>query len=55
MTSRQRDNPNLKIVPRLKARLKAGAAIFCDDLPPMSLTIYSTYNISSTDKGIIAE
>lgn len=38
-----------------KAQLKEGAAVFSDDLPPMSLTIYSTYNLGPTDKGIIAE
>ena len=55
MTSRQKDNPSLKILPMPKARLKAGAAIFSDDLPPMSLTIYSTYNLGPTEKGIITE
>ena len=35
--------------------MKAGAATFSDELPPMSLTIYSTYNLGPTDKGIIAE
>jgi hypothetical protein len=55
VTSRQKDNPSLKILPISKARLKAGAAVFSDDLPPMSLTIYSTYNLVPTEKGIMTE
>jgi hypothetical protein len=55
VTPQQKDNANLKVMPVPKVRLKAGAATFGDELPPMSLTIYSTYNLSPTDKGIIAE
>ncbi len=55
ITSLQKDNSGLKILPMPKAQLKEGAAVFSDDLPPMSLTIYSTYNLGPTDKGIIAE
>jgi hypothetical protein len=55
VTSQQKDNPNLKIAPVSKVPLKAGEAVFSDELPAMSLTIYSTYNLGATDKGIIAE
>jgi hypothetical protein len=55
VTFQQKDNPSLKIAPALKVRLKAGEAAFSDELPAMSLTIYSTYNLRAIDKGIIAE
>jgi hypothetical protein len=55
VTSREKDNPNLKIVPALKARLKDGEGVFTDELPGMSITIFSTYALRPTDKGIIAE
>jgi hypothetical protein len=55
VTSRQKDNASLKIAPVLKVRLKTGEAAFGDEVPPSSLTIYSTYDLGFTDKGVIAE
>ena len=55
VTFQQKDNLSLKIAPAFKARLKAGEAVFSDELPAMSLTIYSTYDLGARDKGIIAE
>jgi len=39
----------------LKVRLKKGEAAIVDDVPPSSLTIFSTYDLGIRDKGIIAE
>ena len=55
VTSQQKDNPSLKIAPVSQVRLKAGEAVFRDELPAMSLTIYSTYHLGATDMGIISE
>jgi len=55
VTSQQKDQPGLRIVPVPKTRLQAGAADFNDELPAMSLTIYSTYHLGATDQGIISE
>lgn len=49
------DSPDMKISPVLKVRMKADKAAFGDEVPAMSLTIYSTYDLGVTDKGIIAE
>jgi hypothetical protein len=35
--------------------LTKGAANIPDVLPPMSLTIYSTYDLSHTERGVVAE
>ena len=45
------DSPDMKISPVLKVRMKAGKAAFGDEVPAMSLTIYSTYDLGVTDKA----
>jgi hypothetical protein len=55
VTPQQKDNPNLKVVPVPKVKFAAGGAAFNDELPPMGLTIYSTYDLSPTAMGVVAE
>jgi hypothetical protein len=35
--------------------ISAGNAVFSDELPPMSLTIYSTWKLKHYDAGIVEE
>jgi hypothetical protein len=51
----QKDNPNLQLAPSLAARFTSGQAAFDDELPAMSLTVYSTRKLVHTDRGAIAE
>jgi hypothetical protein len=55
VTAEQRDQSSLRIEPLNKVRLTKGAANIPDVLPPMSLTIYSTYDLSHTERGVVAE
>jgi hypothetical protein len=55
VTAEQRDQSNLQIKPLNQVRLTQGAANVADVLPPMSLTVYSTYDRSHADRGVIAE
>ena len=55
VTPQQKDRPGLKLAPTRNVRLKAGEATFDDELPAMSLSIYSSYNLGPTDKGIVVE
>jgi hypothetical protein len=51
----QRDRADLTIDPQTRYPLSSTAATFQDRLPPMSLTIYSTYRLAHCDDGVTAE
>jgi hypothetical protein len=51
----QKDEPGLRIEPTEKLRLRGGVADWRVELPPMSLTIYSAYDLEATDQGVTAE
>ena len=55
VTADQRDQSSLRIEPLNKVRLAKGAANAADVLPPMSLTIYSTYDLGHAERGVVAE
>ena len=49
----QKDRPNLRINPFRVAGITKGQAAFSDRLPPASLTVYSTWNLKHSAKGIL--
>ena len=51
----QRDRADVSIDPQTQYRLSPSGHAIQDRLPPMSLTIYSTYNRSHSDDGVMAE
>ncbi len=51
----QRDRAEVRIDPQTRHRLSSTAATLKDRLPPMSLTIYSTYRLAHSDDGVTAE
>jgi hypothetical protein len=55
VTGEQKDRPELKINPLRTATITAGKAAFSDRLPPMSVTLFSTWNLKHTAPGIIAD
>lgn len=55
VTSAHRDRPDLHIAPLRKIKLNDGAATFDDELPAMSLTIFSTYKLSHSNRGVTVE
>jgi hypothetical protein len=55
VTQAQSDRPDLKINPLRSVRLAAGQAKFSDSLPPMSLTLYSTWHLRHATSGIIED
>ncbi len=55
VTVEQSDNANLKINPVEKILLSRDRKRFTDNLPALSLTLYTTYNLSHSDGGIITE
>ena len=55
VTMRERDQVNLRIEPLAKMKLTKGAGGLVETLPPMSLTVYSSYDLRHTDAGKIAE
>jgi hypothetical protein len=55
VTAEQRDQSSLRIEPLNKVTLTKGAANVADVLPPMSLTVYSTYGLSHAQRGVMAE
>jgi hypothetical protein len=55
VTSAQRDQPGLRIQPLGKVKVGQGAAAFADTLPPMSLTVYSSYDLAHSARGVTAE
>ncbi len=50
-----RDRADLTIDPQSEFRLTEGANEFRDRLPPMSLTVYTTYRLAHGDPGILDE
>lgn len=55
VTSEQGDQPGLRIEPLSTVTLTKGAAAFNDTLPPMSLTIYSSYDLRHAARGVIVD
>jgi hypothetical protein len=55
VTGEQRNQPGLKINPIRSAAITGGNAHFSDELPPMSVTIYSTWNLKHSDPGIVED
>jgi hypothetical protein len=55
VTPAQRDQPGLEINPVSQLKLTAGAGTFTETLPPSSLTIYSSYRLKHSDRGVTAE
>jgi hypothetical protein len=55
VTSEQRDQPGLRLQPLSKVKVTKGSASFSDGLPPMSLTIYATYDLGPAERGVVAE
>ncbi len=55
VTAEQRDQSSLRIEPLSRVKLAEGTTSFSDSLPPMSLTIYSTYDLSHAQRGVVAE
>ena len=48
-------DPNFKLEPSKTVTLSKAADRIEDDMPPLSIFIYSTYNLQHTESGIIAE
>jgi hypothetical protein len=55
VTGEQKDRPELKINPQRSATITADKAAFSDRLPPMSVTLFSTWNFKHTAPGIVAD
>ena len=55
VTSEQHDQPGLRVQPLGEEKLAAAPASFAGTLPAQSLTIYSTYDLSHAQRGVIAE
>jgi len=55
VTGEQRNQPDLKIVPLRTAAITVGNAAFSDELPPTSVTIYSTWKLKHSDPGIVED
>jgi len=51
VTGEQRNRPELKINPLRKVEITAGNAGFSDEIPPTSVTIYSTWDSSTPTPG----
>ena len=52
VTGEQKDRPELKINPVGRVPIVAGRALFSDELPPMSVTLFSTWNLKHSSRGI---
>jgi hypothetical protein len=55
VTGDQKDLPDLKISPLRAAKITAGHAAFSDTLPPMSLTLFSTWKLDPSARGIMED
>jgi alpha-galactosidase len=55
VTSEQRDQPTLRIQPLNRIELTKGAATFSETLPAMSLTVYSTFDLGHSARGVVVE
>jgi hypothetical protein len=51
----QKDRPGLRINPVLAATINRGQVTFLDALPPMSLTIFSTWSLNHSARGIVED
>jgi len=55
VTGEQKDRPDLQIDPLRTVRITRGSAAFSDRLPPMSITIYSTWKLAHPTSGIVED
>ena len=55
ITAQDRDRADLKIAPQRQFPLSTGNAALRDQLAPRSVTVYSTYQLTHADPGIVAE
>ncbi|HEY5913263.1 MAG TPA: hypothetical protein VJA21_21940 [Verrucomicrobiae bacterium] len=55
VTAAQKDRPDLQIQPLRTIKVTAGSASFADRLPPMSLTVYSTWKLRHSADGIVED
>lgn len=55
VTAEQKNRPELQINPQRMAAITAGSGTFTDHLPPMSLTIYSSWKLKHDAPGIVAD
>jgi hypothetical protein len=53
VSSKERDRPNLKIEPEKEFLTGDRGGIMRDALQPMSITVYSSYHLLDSDKGVI--
>ena len=51
----ERDRDELKIDPQAEFRLARAASTFTDRLAPLSVTVYSTYKLTHSDDGVVAD
>ena len=55
VTSADRDRADLTVNPGARFTLEPGAGAFADRIPPLSVTVYSTYELAHTQPGVMAE
>ncbi len=55
VTSEQKDRPGLQINPLRTIPISGDTASFTDSLPPMSLTVFSTWKLRHSVRGIVGE
>jgi hypothetical protein len=55
VSEKDRDQPGLLVGPVSSVAAKHGRLAHSDTLPPMSLTLFSSYNLDAKARGIIAE
>ncbi len=55
VSEKDRDQPGLRLRPLSSVRANHGVVVYSDTLPPMSLTVFSSYNLHADTRGIIAE
>ena len=54
-TEAERDRADVKVNPQPEFSPAPGSAAWLDDLPPNSVTIYSTYKLNHDDPGILVD
>jgi hypothetical protein len=55
ISSEERDQPSLSIEPRNTVRTAKGRLALFQTLPPMSLTLFSSYHLRPKDRGIVKD
>jgi len=55
VVAEQKDRPGLKINPLNATAIHHGHATFLDSLPPMSLTVFSTWKLKHSARGIVED